>query len=142
MFLQFTDNDIEEFRKEAYMMSRLRHPNIVLVMGVSMLEHEAPLPPPGYDDDDDHPRGRIGSTDSQSDKKRTTSTGGKKPELMIRSVCIITEYLEQGSLADILYGHNKVPDEVWTYELILTCALQVCDACFAVQCWCCRSVHT
>jgi serine/threonine protein kinase len=130
VFLQFTDNDIEEFRKEAYMMSRLRHPNIVLVMGVSILEQEAPLPPPGYDDDEDiSPRGRIASVDSMSDKKRTTSTdfrGGKKAEAerKIRSVCIITEYLEQGSLADILYGHNKVADDVWTYELVLTCALQ------------------
>jgi serine/threonine protein kinase len=110
------------------MMSRLRHPNIVLVMGMSMLEQEAPLPPPGYDDDDDDaPTGRRLSTESQTDKKRSMSTdarGNKKPELKIRSVCIITEYLEQGSLADILYGSNKVPDEVWTYELVLTCALQ------------------
>lgn len=133
VFLQFTDNDIEEFRKEAYMMSRLRHPNIVLVMGVSMLEQEAPLPPPGYDDDDDDTPakggGRVASTDSLPDKKRAVSIdfrGFKKvePERKIRSVCIITEYLEQGSLADILYGHNKVSDDVWTYELVLTCALQ------------------
>ena len=128
VFLQFTDNDIEEFRKEAYMMSRLRHPNIVLVMGVSILEQEAPQPPPGYDDDDDVPRNKRGaSTDSQGGKKRTFSVdnrGNKKSEPKIRSVCIITEYLEQGSLADILYGNNKVSDDVWTYELVLTCALQ------------------
>lgn len=41
-----------------------------------------------------------------------------------KTVCIITEYLEQGSLADILYGPTRLPAEIWTYELILTCALQ------------------
>jgi serine/threonine protein kinase len=47
--------------------------------------------------------------------------GIKKPQ---KTVCIITEFLEQGSLADILYGPTKLPAEIWTYELILTCALQ------------------
>ena len=28
-------------------------------------------------------------------------------------------------MSDILYGPTKLPDEVWTYELILACALQV-----------------
>ena len=41
-----------------------------------------------------------------------------------KTVCIITEFLGQGSLADILYGDNRLPPEVWTYELLLTCALQ------------------
>lgn len=41
-----------------------------------------------------------------------------------KTICIITEYLEQGSLADILYGPSKLPQEIWSYELILTCSLQ------------------
>ena len=51
----------------------------------------------------------------------TDSTKKPKPQ---KTVCIITEFLEQGSLADILYGPTKLPAEIWTYELVLTCALQ------------------
>lgn len=107
LFLDLTQNDIEEFRKEAYMMSRLRHPNIVLVMGISFVDIE-PV------------RRRISST-----AERTDSSGSSKSKnIGKRTVCIITEYLEQGSLADILYGPSRLPADVWTYELILTCALQ------------------
>lgn len=42
----------------------------------------------------------------------------------VKSICIITEYLEQGSLADILYGPNKIAADMWSYELALVCALQ------------------
>jgi hypothetical protein len=38
MFLELTEKEIDEFRKEAYVMSRLRHPNIVLVMGISLVD--------------------------------------------------------------------------------------------------------
>ena len=37
VFAELSNKDIEEFNKEAYMMSRLRHPNIVLVMGISFV---------------------------------------------------------------------------------------------------------
>lgn len=40
MFQELTDKEIDEFRKEAYVMSRLRHPNIVLVMGISLVDQE------------------------------------------------------------------------------------------------------
>ena len=30
------DAEIENFKSEAYIMSRLRHPNVVLIMGISM----------------------------------------------------------------------------------------------------------
>lgn len=107
LFVDLTQNDIEEFRKEAYMMSRLRHPNIVLVMGISLIDIE-PI------------RKRISSVN-----ERTESSGSSKSKKEAkRTVCIITEYLEQGSLADILYGPSRLPADVWTYELILTCALQ------------------
>jgi serine/threonine protein kinase len=48
----------------------------------------------------------------------------KKKSVPQKTVCIITEFLEQGSLADILYGPTRLPAEIWTYELILACALQ------------------
>jgi len=125
VFMQLTENDIEEFRTEAYMMSRLRHPNIVLVMGVSIVEFNMPAPPPGFEDDDDIVvPGQQESGDSRRNRSLSRDTNKKKSGNVVRSVCIITEYLEQGSLADILYGSNKVVDEIWTYELVLTCALQ------------------
>lgn len=98
-------------------------------MGISIVSFPKPAPPPGFDDDDDMIiRGRK---DGSQDRPRSISRDRKgkdkdkdKDEDMIRSICIITEFLEQGSLADILYGSNRVADEFWTYELVLTCALQ------------------
>lgn len=107
LFIDLTQNDIDEFRKEAYMMSRLRHPNIVLVMGISLVDIE-PV------------RRRISSTAERAD----SSNSAKSKKESKRTVCIITEYLQQGSLADILYGPSRLPAEIWNYELILTCALQ------------------
>ncbi len=124
MFLELTEKDIEEFRKEAYMMSRLRHPNIVLVMGISLVDQEPiPLPKsrsmmmiPSNDNDGASSPFLSGAADG--------SKKGSKQSKPQKTVCIITEYLEQGSLADILYGPTRLPAEIWTYELILTCALQ------------------
>ena len=109
MFMQLTVNDIEEFRKEAYMMSRLRHPNIVLVMGISLVELE-PVRHLSVD------MAELAALDEES-------TGSKKSETK-KTLCILTEYLEQGSLADILYGRRRISMEVWTYELVLICAIQ------------------
>jgi serine/threonine protein kinase len=94
-------------------------------MGISIVSFPKPAPPPGFDDDD---MVVGGNKDGSQERSRSTSDRkGKdkdKDSDMIRSICIITEYLEQGSLADILYGGNRVADEFWTYELVLTCALQ------------------
>jgi serine/threonine protein kinase len=110
LFEDITQHDIEEFRKEAYMMSRLRHPNIVLVMGISLVDIEASTAVSKF--------GREESSDSVG-----PGPLAKKGETR-KTVCIITEYLEQGSLADILYGPTRLPPEVFTYELVLACALQ------------------
>lgn len=94
-----------------YIFCRLRHPNIVLVMGVSVVEQEIAPPtsrsnmPIDIEDDFANPKDKV------------------KPKA-VKSICIITEYLEQGSLADILYGPNKIAADVWSYELALVCALQ------------------
>jgi serine/threonine protein kinase len=94
-------------------------------MGISIVSFPKPAPPPGFDDDD---MVVGGNKDGSQERSRSISDRkGKdkdKDSDMIRSICIITEYLEQGSLADILYGGNRVADEFWTYELVLTCALQ------------------
>jgi hypothetical protein len=37
MFLDISEAEIDQIRKEAYLMSRLRHPNIVLIMVSSLL---------------------------------------------------------------------------------------------------------
>jgi serine/threonine protein kinase len=109
LFMEITHNEEEEFRKEAYMMSRLRHPNLVLVMGISYVDIEPVKKHPDIEDD------------MKISSKKLDSAGNLKKN---KSVCIITEYLEQGSLSDILYGPTRLPAEIWTYELILTCALQ------------------
>lgn len=80
----------------------MRHPNIVLVMGISVVD-VVTLP-----------------LTSKFSKQVVSEAKTKKQS----TICIITEYLEQGSLADILYGPTRLPPEIWTYELVLTCALQ------------------
>jgi len=116
VFQEITSKDIEEFNKEAYMMSRLRHPNIVLVMGISYVEPEVMQFPK---------KSRF--SDMGEDEDDPMSTKNQKPKTKIqmqKTVCIVTEFLEQGSLADILYGPQRLPADIWTYDLILTCALQ------------------
>lgn len=97
MFMDISDDDMEQIRKEAYLMSRLRHPNIVLIMGISFQTQTVTIP----SEDDD----------SMIQKEKQT-------------LCIITEYLNQGSLADILHGPSAIDPEIWSYELLLSCALQ------------------
>lgn len=98
-------------------------------MGVSLVEIEQPPIP---DDDEDvvpskFARKISNSTDNagaSNDRGALAKDNNAKKKKFVKSVCILTEFLEQGSLADILYGSNKLPPEVWTYELVLTCALQ------------------
>jgi serine/threonine protein kinase len=93
---------------------RLRHPNIVLVMGISLVDQEPVALPKS--------RQQNMSADMYDSANPHLAEGKRaKPQ---KTVCIITEFLEQGSLADILYGPTKLPAEIWTYELVLTCALQ------------------
>jgi serine/threonine protein kinase len=115
MFLEITNKEIEEFRKEAYMMSRLRHPNIVLVMGITLVDME-PVQPKSRTLQSVMDSEIPGNNDKDKDKK--------KPPKPQKTVCIITEFLEQGSLSDILYGPTRLPPEIFTYELTLTIALQ------------------
>lgn len=71
-------------------MCRLRHPNIVLVMGISVVEVENSRKVSVDDFDNDIEVARQKKDDGPS-----------------KTLCILTEYLEQGSLADILYGRKR-----------------------------------
>jgi serine/threonine protein kinase len=101
-----------------YCLYRLRHPNIVLVMGISLVDIEpaAGRSSTSYSLDQSNvppPSKSFGwSRHTQAEQKQQ------------KTVCIITEFLEQGSLADILYGPTRLPEEIFTYELVLACALQ------------------
>ena len=79
-------------------------------MGVSVVEQE--IAPP-----------TTRSKNMPVDDDDEFGAAAAKPK-SVKSVCIITEYLEQGSLADLLYGPHKLPAESWSYELALVCALQ------------------
>eukprot|EP00595_Chromulina_sp_UTEXLB2642_P002500 CAMPEP_0196765304 /NCGR_PEP_ID=MMETSP1095-20130614/7970_1 /TAXON_ID=96789 ORGANISM="Chromulina nebulosa, Strain UTEXLB2642" /NCGR_SAMPLE_ID=MMETSP1095 /ASSEMBLY_ACC=CAM_ASM_000446 /LENGTH=289 /DNA_ID=CAMNT_0042123137 /DNA_START=1096 /DNA_END=1962 /DNA_ORIENTATION=- len=124
MFMEITETEIDEFRKEAYMMSRLRHPNIVLVMGISLIDQELKTPASKKSS------GWNGDDESNKYLNPVTSKATSLPQ----TICIITEYLEQGSLADILYGPKRLPLETWTYDLILTCALQAARGMLYLHC--------
>ena len=116
VFVEITNKEIEEFNKEAYMMSRLRHPNIVLVMGISYVEPEVMKFPK---------KSRFGGdAGGEDDEEFGPPVKAKAKAPLQKTVCIVTEFLEQGSLADILYGPQRLSPDIWTYDLILTCALQ------------------
>lgn len=81
-------------------------------MGISLMDQE-PISPP---------KSRMMNPEEAFDTlDPNRKGGGGKPQ---QTVCIVTEFLDQGSLADILYGPTKLPAEIWSYELVLTCALQ------------------
>jgi len=87
--MEMDDDEIARFRAEAYLMSRLRHPNLVLIMGVTQFyadKHEIP------------------AQVMASGTNGVTLTKGFK--VGDRTIGIICEYLNRGSLADVLYGNN------------------------------------
>jgi len=79
------------------LIKRLRHPNIVLVMGISLVELDPPRRMSTEPLDDEVGMGMGMDTSKLSSKDSTPS----------KTLCILTEYLEQGSLADIIYGKKR-----------------------------------
>ena len=119
-------NEIELFKQEAYLMSRLRHPNIVLIMGISMRNIDAIKP-----------LARASSRDSRRDSEEEDG----RPST-VESLYILSEYMDRGSLADIMMvvreeelaqstsrGVSSTSSSSssmlgWGYEMVLACALQ------------------
>lgn len=140
-FMEMDEEEMERFRAEAYLMSRLRHPNLVLIMGVTQFIAEKHKIPDGVN--------------------------GIMPGFKVgdKTIGIISEYLNRGSLDSVLYGERaqaqresmseslqsdqKFPvagwnsddrndarksrtysidsmdsTTTWSYEIILSCALQ------------------
>ena len=95
MLLGMSQEEVDCFKKEAYIMSRLRHPNIALFMGIVSVSD--PLSDAGFE-----------------------------------SLYILSEYMEKGSLLDIIEQVNSQETSPftndgyidWSFERILMCALQ------------------
>ncbi len=117
MFMEMTQDDVENFRKEAYMMSRLRHPNIVLVMGVALVDQSEVLKK-------EKSLSSFGQSFTSKKERFISEDTEDGPSPNGKIVCILTEYLDQGSLADLLYGPNRVSSDIWSYGTVLTCAIQ------------------
>lgn len=114
------EEELSNFKREAFIMSRLRHPNIALLIGISISD----------------------STHSSLLCERTKKIHEEHHldySLLlpaVESLFIITEYMKMGSLADVISNVRKQRDGVydfitrfhrknsWNYELILSCALQ------------------
>ncbi|CAM9808478.1 unnamed protein product, partial [Laminaria digitata] len=105
--VELTGRDLEVFKKEAYLMTRLRHPNIVLIMGVTFA-------PPGH---------RI-TLDGQGSVSlsRRRELGFENAGAAQGSLCIVTELLSRGSLEDVIRQGGL---RTASYALILNLALQV-----------------
>ncbi|CAM9283681.1 unnamed protein product [Chrysoparadoxa australica] len=115
---QLTEQDMEGFKREAYLMSRLRHPNIVLIMGVSFaampVEGEAGKKP--EEDDSESARRTLQA------RQRLQDLGFPEEEGQgIKTLCIITEFLSQGSL-DVVIASGGLKGA--KYSLLLSIALQ------------------
>ena len=95
-FMAMDDMELERFQAEAYLMSRLRHPNLVLIMGVTQYFQE------------------------KHSKRIPASAGGPMRgfEIGNKTIGIISEYLNRGSLADVLYGSGTDEVENLSAELI------------------------
>ena len=121
LHMEMTQRDLDEFKKEVYIMSRLRHPNIVLVMGFSLVDMKT-----GYSSaftlDAFNPMSNRSTYNNNRNKSNTDPLD--LDAVTGKTVCMLSEYLEQGSLADILYGPKSIADDIWSYAAALTCAVQ------------------
>jgi predicted outer membrane repeat protein len=91
--MELSEEQITDFKREAYLMTRLRHRNIVLVVGISISTPDMDIRQDDFDE-------QMGSKDKN-----------------VQSVCILTEFADQGALSDLLYGPNARQADEWSYEL-------------------------
>ncbi|CAM9160203.1 unnamed protein product [Ectocarpus sp. 4 AP-2014] len=117
--MELAGGDLETFKREAYLMTRLRHPNIVLIMGVAFA-------PPGHRitlDGDGTASMSVSRRRELGFEDLGTSTQG--------SLCIVTELLSRGSLEDVIRRGGL---RTASYGLILDLALQVAPGCGDMYC--------
>lgn len=91
---EISPSDMKQFKSEALILRNLTNPNIVSLMKISVRTIVNPARSP--------------------DEKPTP----------VQTICMISEYLELGSLADLLYGPRPVSIDSWNYLLLLDCASQ------------------
>ncbi|KAJ8611426.1 hypothetical protein CTAYLR_009007 [Chrysophaeum taylorii] len=131
--------EVDRFRAEAVLMARLRHPNVLMIMGVVV-------------DDDDDDRAYFASLSrstsfrtNESSRAKSTERPPDAPSVApppLLAMSIVTEFLALRSLADLLYDEARynpaaavsrrrgqpreapLPEDAWSYELVLVCALQ------------------
>ena len=84
-----SDEALKEFRTEVTMMSKMRHPNVVLLMGICTPAVSAP-------------RGAICALSRAHLTRLRALPGSSAPNL-----AIVTEYLARGSLYRLLH-HTEV----------------------------------
>ena len=83
--MELDEQELERFRAEAYLMSRLRHPNIVMIMGITVFDSERHTIP------------------------ASAGTFEAGFRLSDNTIGILSEYLNCGSLADVLYNNDADP---------------------------------
>ncbi|CAM9737887.1 unnamed protein product, partial [Sphacelaria rigidula] len=107
--VELTGRDLEVFKREAYLMTRLRHPNIVLIMGVTFAPAGHRITLDGQDPVSPSRRRELGFEDVGNNDNHG-------------SLCIVTELLSRGSLEDVIREGGL---RTASYALILDLALQV-----------------
>eukprot|EP00947_MAST-08B_sp_MAST-8B-sp1_P005740 g5740.t1 len=84
--------DIEDFKQEAYLMTCLRHPNVVLTLGLVLTS---------FAEADEHIASHLGPDLAYRSGNGGTGVVGAATQ---KTLCIITEWCENGSLWDVLQG--------------------------------------
>jgi len=100
--------EIENFKGEAYIMSRLRHPNIVLIMGISMRNVGAMAGLGGLGERSVSQGsggglgGGRGRSRSESGNNNSSLFGEENRNSVVDNLYIISEFMDKGSLSDIM----------------------------------------
>ena len=86
-YMELDEQELERFRAEAYLMSRLRHPNIVMIMGITVFDSQRHSIP------------------------ASAGTFEAGFRLSDNTIGILSEYLNCGSLADVLYNNDAIDND-------------------------------
>lgn len=97
-FMQITEAEIEKFKEEAYLMTQLRHPNVILTVGVCITTEQ-------------EMRQQISSQEMQqqiSSEELESAFGAADSHRP--TFCAITEWCDRGSLWDVLRDSSIAGD--------------------------------